>query len=174
MNSESPDSRCITCRKPQAKLHCGSCREPVCQSCRDHLDIETFAFSENLPEELTHSDYCSGCYATIVEPAIERYQDTFERSKDIFIFFTTQKTRLPILKRDKNRLEIKVCRDRDELISRLAFKATEMGFNSVIEVEVKADKIRNAGHQKSSWHGGGYAAEVDPVKLERIDQPQYK
>ena len=162
------ESRCISCRKPTTQFTCGHCEEPLCGNCREFLDEATFSFLTSIPKELSHRDYCSNCFANVVEPAKQSYDETRERSKQVYVIFNTQRARLPILKRSKVKLVIKNCIDRDETISRLAFQATQMGFNAIIDGDVRAEQIRNAGYQTSAWHGVGYAAEVDVVKLERI------
>src|SRR5690606_32062348 len=132
---------------------CGICEEPVCKNCAQFLEVNAFSFEPALADELKHSYYCSACHAEYVEPALSAYEATMEQAKQTYIFFTTQKTRLPIESKAKLKLRVENCPDRDETILRLAFLAVQQGYNSVIETEVVAEKIRNAGYQKSNWQG---------------------
>jgi hypothetical protein len=57
--------------------------------------------------------------------------------------------------------------DRDEAILRLAFLAAEEGFNAILDVNVKSEKVRNEGWQKMRWSGSGLPVGVDAAKIER-------
>ncbi len=111
--------------------------------------------------------YCSPCFQAKIEPALESYNEIVEKAKSVYIFFVTQRKAPPVLKKSKETIHIKECRDRDETILRLAFRAVEQGYNAVIEAEVSAKKIRNAGYQKSDWSGVGVAAEVRAETIAR-------
>ncbi len=90
-----------------------------------------------------------------------------EQAREAYIFFTTQKNPPPVVSKSKERLQVSECIDRDETILRLAFQAVRLGFNAVLETHVVAEKVRNAGYQKSAWRGTGVPAMVDADKLER-------
>jgi hypothetical protein len=160
---------CFSCRRLKPGFHCDLCQNRVCKSCVEYLDEGTFSFLEVIPKELSHTRYCTSCYDLQVSPALETYNETIERAKGLFIFFVTQKKAIPLLKRSKEKIQISQCKDRDETILRLAFLAAQRGFNSVIEVEVTATKIRNAGYQKSSWSGSGYPAEINADKMKHFE-----
>ena len=161
---------CLSCRRPKASLHCELCEEPVCKDCVQRVSEETFSFefSEALNDDLKKQWYCASCYASTVAPALEDYVQTMEASNGVFVFFTTQKARLPILQKALKPVKIAECRDRDELILRLAFQAVRQGMNSIVETEVTSKKVRNAGYQTSVWTGSALPAQVDAAKLERF------
>jgi hypothetical protein len=161
---------CISCRQPQATLRCDACEEPVCKKCVQTLAADTFSFLKKIPTELTHTTYCGLCYDKSVAPALESYNETMERAKDVFIFYKTQRKEIPLIRRSKEVFKVKDCIDRDETILRLAFFAAEQNYNAVIETEVLSDKVRNAGYQKSVWRGEGSPAQVDGGKIDRQDR----
>ncbi len=89
------------------------------------------------------------------------------QAQEVMIFFVTQRRELPVLKKATKPAKVENCRDRDETILRLAFQAAEKSFNSVIEVDVTSQKVRNAGFQTSAWRGTGVPADIDLGKVER-------
>ena len=157
---------CVACRRPKATLNCGICEEPLCRPCSQFLPEGSFSFLEVIPPELVHNDYCPTCFDAHVVPARTSYDGFMSHANETAVFFTTQKRALPILKKALRWIEVD-CADRDEAILRLAFRAAEQSFNSLIEVEVTCSKVRNFGYQKSAWHGKGRPADVDVAKVER-------
>ena len=164
----TPDE-CITCRKPKATHTCDVCDEAICKKCLNILDLATFTFLKVLPPELKHTNYCGGCYDTLVAPALDSYNEIMERAEGAFVFFKTQRKEIPLIKKSKEVYRVLDCPDRDETILRLAFFATQAGFNAVIEVEASAEKVRNGAYQTSKWSGSGVGATVDSDKIDRQD-----
>lgn len=162
---------CLSCRRPKASLHCELCEEPVCKDCVQRVSEETFAFElpEALDDDLKKQWYCASCYASTVAPALESYEEAMQAAKGVFVFFTTQKARLPILQKALRPVKIAECRDRDELILRLAFQSVRQGMNALVETDVTSRKVRNAGYQTSIWSGSAFPAQVDAGKLERFE-----
>ncbi len=107
------------------------------------------------------------CFDSEVQPALENYRELIEQARSVFIFFTTQKKAIPLIKKSKEKVVVEACDDRDETILRLAFQAAQQGYNAVIETEVVAQKIRNEGYQKSVWRGVGVPAQVNAERMER-------
>lgn len=161
------ESTCISCRRPKSVHECGLCHEPLCKNCAQFLDESTFSFMKKLPDELSHSYYCYPCYDAHVEPTFELYRQHMQQAQESYIFFTTQKKPVPIIKKSKEKVSVESCEDRDETILRLAFLSAEQGYNAVVQVEVTSEKIRNEGYEKSKWRGVGFPAQVDAAKLER-------
>lgn len=162
-------SLCISCRSPNAALHCELCNETVCKNCIQVLDEDAFSFQAVTPPELRHIRYCAFCYDAHVAPALEKYTEVLERARGLYFFFTTQKKQYPLVRKARQKVVVEACNDRDETILRLGFLAAELGFNAIIEGEVTAKKVRNEGYQKSVWHGVGTPAQVDAEKLARQD-----
>ena len=165
--SETSQNQCVSCRKPKASKKCGLCEGDVCKSCLQFIEPTTFSFLPELPPELSHTHYCSGCYGSTVEPALVSYGETMELAKTVFVFFTTQKRRPTTLKRGLEQVRVVACADRDETILRMAFLAAREGHNAIVETEVDCKKLRNEGYQKSEWRGVAFPATVDASKLDR-------
>ena len=125
---------------------------------------------EKIAENLSHTLYCSVCYDREVLPALEEYNETLERAKSVFVFFTTQRKEIPLIRRSKIKVQVTGRPDRDETIFRLGFLAAKEGYNAITEVNVFAEKVRNAGYQTSTWQGSGIPAQVDAEKMDRQDQ----
>jgi uncharacterized protein YbjQ (UPF0145 family) len=160
-------SVCVSCRKPNATRTCGLCEEGVCKNCVQFLEESTFSFLPEIPGELAHSHYCSGCYTLTVEPALQSYEETLERARGVLVFFTTQKLRPTIFKKEVQQVRVEACPDRDETILRLAFRAASLGHNALLETEVTSKKVRNEGYQKSEWKGVAIPATIDAAKVDR-------
>jgi hypothetical protein len=164
------NAECSVCRKPKASLECNLCEDSVCKKCSHILDEKTFSFMEEIPEILTHSLYCSTCYDQEVAPALDTYNEIVERAKSVFVFFTTQRKEIPLIKRSRLVFEVKDRQDRDDTILRLGFLAAKENFNAITEVTVVASKVRNGGYQTSTWSGSGIPAMIDAEKLARQDK----
>lgn len=165
--SESEQTECINCRRPKSTLQCGVCEEPVCKSCGLFLASDTFAFQPKVSEVLRHSHYCPACHQEHVEPALAEYEDKMARAKEMYFFFNTQRSLLPVLKKATNPIRVENCEDRDETVLRLAFLSVDQGYNSVIEAEVVSAKVRNGGHHKHFWKGTAFPANLDLERFER-------
>jgi hypothetical protein len=143
------------------------CHEKLCRNCTQFLEAGTFSFMSVIPPELSHSKYCSGCFAAHIETARVSYEETMEKAKNVFFFFTTQKKNPPLLKRARESISVLDCADRDETILRLAFTAVTQDFNAIIEGDVTHEKIRLGAYQTTRWKGTGVPALVDEIKMER-------
>jgi len=161
---------CVSCGKPKAVLNCEVCDDALCKKCDQILATDAFAFLPKLSEGLKHMHYCGSCYDSIVAPEMDAYQETMERAKNAFVFFTTQRKETPLIKKSREVLKVTDCPDRDETILRLAFLAAQADFNAIIEVEVESEKVRNGAYQTSRWSGTGVAAEIDGKKVHLQDQ----
>ena len=146
---------------------CEVCEGPVCKKCLTVLDPETFSFLATIPEVLKHTNYCGNCYDEHVAPALDDYQGVMKRAEGVFVFFITQRKEIPITERTKEFFKVDDCPDRDETILRLAFFAAQLGYNALIEVDVKSKKIINGAYQTSRWSGTGSAAQIDEVRLDK-------
>ncbi len=158
---------CVTCRSPTAQTQCKLCENPLCRDCVLCPPNGSFTLQSKIPVELTHAIYCRFCFDEKVQPALTHYEETLERAKNVFVFFTTQRKEVPLIKKAKTTLTVKECMDRDETILRLAFMSADQGFNALIDTEVEYQKIRNHAHQKTHWSGSGVPAQIDEGKLDR-------
>lgn len=154
-------SACTSCNAPKTSRSCGICHLDLCKNCIEHLPSGSFSLLPKIPEDLTHHEYCRECYLEKVLPHLESYEETLVKAKEVYVFYTTQRKAIPLILKSKERIRITNCADRDETILRLGFLAAQKGFNSVIEVDVQAEKIRNHAYQTSVWAGSAYPANVN-------------
>ena len=158
---------CTVCRNPRAYTNCALCESALCKSCEHFQETDAFSFLEELPEDLKHGHYCPNCFDEKVAPVQAKYEETMALAREVNIFFIADKHPPYLLKSAKRQVSIKDCKDREETILRLGFKAAEMGFNSVAKVNITSTQIRNLGYQTSSWHGTGLPADIDLAKFLR-------
>ena len=158
----SPAIFCKTCRKPKAPYTCGLCQEHVCKACAEFLDQESFAFLKKIPEELTHSAYCSNCFDDKVAAPLDDYNQTLEKARDIYIFTKDQTKQTRLLKRKEEPYFVENCEDEEEAIMRMSFMAVKSHFNAVIDIQLNSKKIIVGSHKKTIWSGTGVPITIDP------------
>ena len=156
---------CYLCQKPKATLDCGICSEAICKSCTRFLDEDSFSFLKKVPQKLSHTTYCEPCFHSDVEPQFENYNRTLETAKNIAVFMKNQGKETRLIKRLEEPVQVVNCADHDETLLRLAFFAAEKGYNAIIDVELKSEKVRNGSYQTSSWTGTAVPTQVDDAKL---------
>lgn len=157
---------CTSCRSPKGVYSCGRCQEPVCKQCVQILEKDSFPFLNPTPVELTHKTYCVNCYNQHVGPALQNYQSTLARARAVMVFHRGLGEETRLMNRSEKTLEIEGCLDKAEALLRLAFLAASNGFNTLLDVDVWADKVRNAGFQTSRWRASGVPTNLDPKKYE--------
>ncbi len=162
-------AECTSCGKPKAVLQCEVCQDDLCKKCDQILPADTFSFLPVIPEALSHLHYCGNCYDTLVAPELDSYQEAVNLARQSFVFFTSQRKEIPLIKRSREVLRVEDCDDRDETILRLAFLAAKNGHNAIIETEVAAQKIRMGAYQTSRWSGTAVGAQVDGRKVQLQD-----
>ncbi|WP_413558951.1 hypothetical protein [Bdellovibrio sp. HCB209] len=150
------ETNCCVCQKPKANLQCGVCKEPVCKKCAQFLDEGTFSFMKVVPENVRHTVYCGPCYDQVAAPALASYEADMKKAKAISIFMKEDSKITQRFSRKENAIEIPECDDREELIMRLAFLAVQGGFNALVDVEIKHEKVKPGGkYQYTKWSGKG-------------------
>jgi hypothetical protein len=127
-----------------------------------------FVSLEAVPAAQVAGRFCGRCWDAEMAPKLEAYRETLETAKQVFVFFTTQKKAIPLIRKSKVPVKVDACADRDETILRLAYDAAKDGYNAVVDVEVNAKKVNDGGSNKSAvWKGTGVPALVDEAKLDR-------
>ena len=159
---------CCICQKSKVTLVCGICKGDLCKSCTEFLEPEQFSFFSQVPENLSHSAYCSDCYTVKVAPEQSHYDELMEQAKQVSVYEKTQHKETRLVKRNKDD-EVKITDwpDYKDALLRLAFFAAEKGFNTLVDVDLKAKKIINGRYQSSLWSGTALPAnmtEKDIVK----------
>jgi uncharacterized protein YbjQ (UPF0145 family) len=156
---------CTSCGKSKAQLTCGICEESICKKCTQFVEESAFSFLKWIPADLSHNAYCPTCHIQKVMPELEKYNDTMEQAKNTAVFMRAQNKEVHRIKRLEEPLEINECEDRNELILRLAFFAAQMGYNSIIDVNVVAKKVRSGSYQTTVYSGTAIPVHVDQAKL---------
>jgi len=168
-NQFPPGLICYSCRQSNASLkkgyQCGLCHNALCKKCIFPLKKSFFSFLKEVPEELTHTAYCNGCYHQKVAPAMEIYLETMQRAEGLYVFEKATR-HVPLIMRSKHKMSVENCVDRKETILRLAFWAAEQAFNAVTGIEVVCEKVRLNGYQTSKWSATGYASKIDVLGIE--------
>lgn len=149
---------CSQCDKNKTVLSCGLCHQAVCKSCVEMLDSEAFAYDEALAAEFKHGAYCRPCFDEKLAPALAEYEERLEKARNVDIFFKKQGKETRLIRRMEKPVKIEKCPDRHELIMRLAYAAVCRGYESVIDIDLKSEKVRDGSYQKLIWRGSGVPA----------------
>ena len=155
------------CANPRNPQKCENCSAPVCKKCAHFLQSESFAFSDKVEKHLRHARYCVECFESIVQPALTKYDETMSAAKEVYFIPITYRGSVNVLQKHKEEVTVKDCIDRRETIMRLAFKAVELGYNSLVQGEVNREQVRNHAYQSSLWHGKGLPVNLDIERMER-------
>ena len=158
---------CSVCQNPKAIHQCGLCSELLCKDCVELLPADTFSLLAKVTEDLKHPAYCQYCYGDTIAPALASYEETLAKAKGIYVFYKTQRKAIPLIRKSRVNLKIENCSDRKETLLRLGFLAAQKGFNSLVEVELIAQKVRNHGYQTSNWTGAAFPADVNTAHVDR-------
>lgn len=161
------NSVCSSCHDSKANLQCAGCHEPVCKSCVQFVDEETFSFLDATPAGLSHGPYCYQCFDAKVQPEIAVYEELIERAKKLPIFTKDQGKETRLYKRAEQTFTVAHCVDREETVLRLAFQAVRAGFEMLIDVDLFSKKVKDHAFQKAVWFGTGVPAYLLAKKAPR-------
>jgi hypothetical protein len=158
---------CNSCYKPKANFECPLCHEDVCKSCIQFMEDGVFSFYKNIPEDLSHSQYCPRCFDEKIAVPLKNYEELQNKAKDVIIFFKDESQKTRLFSRKEPAVEVPECLDREETILRLAFFAAEKKFNAIIDVDLKSHKVMNGSHRYSVWKGSAIPCHLDEKALQR-------
>lgn len=151
---------CGTCLKPKAELNCKSCGNDVCKYCAQFVSEEQVAFMPEDDVSLKPGAYCNICFEREIKDQVDEYNAILQRAKNVNVYFVTQGKETRMIRRMKESYEVEECADRDEAVLRLAFMAARSGFNCLVDVDVRAKKIRDGAYQTMKWSGTATAANI--------------
>ncbi len=114
-----------------------------------------------LPKELNGQAFCLNCFAEKVAPAMDAYTKTMEQAKEILVFTKSQGKETRLISRKEPAVRVDNCNDYDETILRLAFFATQAGFNAIIDVDIRSEKVKTNGYQSTRWFGTAVPANYE-------------
>ena len=159
------NSGCTMCGKAKAPYLCGCCNDTLCKSCVQFMPDDAFQYMTNKPVEISHSYYCNACFNNTVTPALSQYEEIAERARLISVFDITQGKETRFIKRKEKPITITTGLDEHDITMRLAYMAAEKNFNAVVDVDIKAVKVRDGAYQTTAYSGKGVPTMVDPRKL---------
>jgi hypothetical protein len=160
-------SQCVTCEKSKAPLTCGICAAQVCKACAEFANREDVALLSEIPSYFAHGAFCRECFEQKIRPEIESYNELVARAQEIDLFYKTQSKESRFVRRSEKPIHVKDCVDKETAILKLAFQAAQGGFNILVDVETRFDKIRMEGWQTSKCHASAIPATIDPQQLNR-------
>lgn len=149
---------CPKCERNKTALSCGICESAICKSCAQFLEPESFAFQADVSPALKHGTFCMDCYDSQVAGPVSEYFTILEAAKNIDVFFKNQGKETRLVRRKEKPVSIAACDDRDEVVMRLAFIAAAGGFDAVVDIDLKSEKVRDGSYQKLLWKGTGVPA----------------
>jgi hypothetical protein len=163
-------SPCCVCQKPSSSLLCAGCSSPVCKTCAQFLDDQSFHFAPDKLSELLGADqseavFCSPCFDQKISPSLSEYEANLDRAKNVFVFFKTQSKETRLIKRREDIVKIAECNDYDEAILRLAFQAALIDCNALVDVSLDSKKVKLSGYTTTQWFGEARPARVEERQL---------
>jgi len=151
---------CQTCLKNKTVLRCGECVEPICKTCAYFIDDTVFEYMEFLPDNVKDKTFCGSCYHRTADPILESHRAYLETAKNINVYTSIQGNETGLIKRIEKPIMIKDCVDREETLMRMAFQAAKMGYDTLVDVDIKSSKTGKGTYKKLIWTGRGVP--VDP------------
>ena len=166
-SAETPEESCVSCLKAKKGLkntsRCGICQQMSCKDCTQFLDADAFSFLAQVSEDLQHRTYCRACYDEKVAPELAIYAQAMERAAQIFVFYKKHEY-LQVIRRSKKIISVRDCKDKRDVLLRLAFVAAQQSYNALVDVELIPEKVQISGYQTTNWTGTGFPADVRPEK----------
>jgi hypothetical protein len=168
--ADSEKERCSSCRQKKAQKVCGLCGGPVCKTCIQRLEPETFRYRDLLAEELRHEQYCAACYVRVVAPALAEYEAQLALARNVVVFTRKKSEETRRMSRSAKPIRVEGCADEAETLLKLAMLAVHDGHNVLLEVECTSAIVRHpGGYQTSRWRGSAIPSTVDPAWLARTE-----
>lgn len=156
---------CSTCHGGKAGLVCGLCAASTCKTCAQFLEAGSFSFLPEIPPELAHDVYCATCADRVVAPALADYEAAMARARETLVFAKSQGKETRLIRRQEKPVRVEACDDREETVLRLAFLASRLGYNAIVDMDLVSRKVRNHAYQTLVWSGTGVPANVSEKSL---------
>jgi hypothetical protein len=159
------NSGCAQCGKDKAPYNCGICKDALCKSCVQFLEEGAFQYMTHRPEKLSSNCYCNSCFNTDVSQALASYEENYTKAQEILVFDKSQSKETRFVKRFEKPLVVPEGLDQHDITMRLAYMAAEKGYNSIVDVDIKAVKVRDGSYQTTAYSGKAIPANVSDRKL---------
>ncbi len=148
-------------------LKCISCESEVKKSLAEIIHEDTFAFLATPPVDIPVGIYCIPCYENKVRAQVDRYNDLMEKAKNVNLYYVAQSKESRFVRRKEKTIQITEAASREDAILLLAFRAVELGFNAIVDVELTSKKVRNGGWHYSVWNATAIPTNIDESYLNR-------
>lgn len=155
---------CAICQHKKTPYQCGICSDSLCKSCVQFLPETAFQFMQSRPQELNHSTYCSVCFDQHVATALTNYEATLAQAQEILVFDKSQGKETRFVKRLEKPISVEGV-DEQDVTMKLAFIAVEKKYNALVDVDVKAVKVRDGSYQTMAYSAKAIPANVSDRKL---------
>ena len=96
---------------------------------------------------------------------MQQLVDMLEQAKNVAMFYKDQGKETRRMSRVEKPLTVDNCLDKNDMILRLAFRAIEAGFNTLVDVDLVSQKVRNGNYQHLVWSGTAVPVSLEPEKL---------
>jgi len=159
------NSGCTMCDKAKAPYQCGCCNDTLCKSCVQFMPDEAFQFVTNRAKEISHNYYCNPCFDLNVVPALAEYEEIAERARQIAVFDVTQGKETRFIKRLERPMVLETGVDAQDITIRLAYMAAEKNYNAIVDLDIKAIKVRDGSYQTTAYSGKAIPVILDTRKL---------
>lgn len=163
-NSQTNSGCCAICQSKKTPYNCGVCNDSLCKSCVQFLPETAFQFLTNRPSELSHSTYCTVCFDQHVSTPLANYETTLAQAQEILVFDKTQGKETRFVKRLEKPVSVEGV-DEQDVTMRLAFIAVEKNYNALVDVDIKAVKVRDGAYQTMAYSAKAIPANVNDRKL---------
>jgi len=159
---------CCMCSSPKAPKTCGICGSAVCKKCMETLKSDAFVLLPKVPDELNHPTYCGRCYDAIVAEPMAKYLAIAEKAEAVYFVTRDYNGYVHVIDRHPVRVSVEICEDRRVTILRMAYMAAELGYNAIIDAQVRSfSNNLGGGYQSAKWKGSAVPAKIDGTQLER-------
>lgn len=146
---------CVVCQLPKAQAVCGLCGGNVCKKCAEKFRPENLVFLSPLPDALSFKLYCGRCYDSKVAPQVQHYEALVDRARQVHVYYRHQSEETRLMSRIEKPLRTPPGKDRAQTLLHLAYLAVVQDFDTLIDVELRSEKVRDEGYQTTRWTGTG-------------------
>lgn len=152
---------CSHCNRNRTALRCDSCEDVSCKSCVVFVDEDFFEMVALLPDDLQNRTFCMNCFNQGISERLDHYLEIVSEAKNVDIFNKNQTKETRKIKRIESPIRVANCLGKEEALLKIAFFAAERGFKTVVDVELRSNKIgEGKSYKKLVWNGSG--TPVDP------------
>lgn len=88
-----------------------------------------------------------------------------DRARNTMVFMKAQFKETRFVKRLEDPITISECSDYDEIMLRLAFRAAELNYNGLVDVDITSKKVRTGNYQTSVYSATALPANILEERL---------